>query len=139
VEDGSEPIADDEFLYRRVPVSQGWFDQTCGLSSAAFLPHREWDQTGISVSRAKYKPIDIAARGQEGKSYYVAVLRAGDLRAHGISIVAQPLPTDPGHAELPDLNSGNRKSDATVERAQLLAETLCLRVEGPFPNPTPSP
>ena len=135
MEDGSEPIADGEFLYRRIPVSQGWYDQVHGLKPEAFAPHRERDATGISIYRAKYKPIEVAARGQPGKSYYVAVFHAGDLRGNGISVIPRPLPNDPGHAELPDLNSNNRKSDPTLERARLLAEALCVRVEGPFQTP----
>lgn len=43
------------------------------------------------------------------------------------------LPTgyDPSHAELPDLNSGNRKTTETLQRQRILVE-LCQTVEGPF-------
>ena len=134
MDNGVEPIADEELLYRRVPT--GWYDPaTALLKSEAFAPHKSNDVTGLSVSRAKYKSLEEAARGRPGKSYYVAVLRAADLRRNGIRFVPRPgVPDgyDPAHAELPDLNSGNRKSDETLERQRLLAEELCLRVEGPF-------
>ena len=136
VGDGTEPIADDELLYRRVPTSAGWYDpETCLLKPEAFGPHKTQDATGLSVSRAKYKSIEEAAKGRAGKSYYVAVLRAGDLRRNGITIIPRPEVLgayDPGHAELPDLDSANRKSDRTLERQRLLVQ-LCLEVEGPFP------
>jgi hypothetical protein len=137
VDSGSEPVEDDELLYRRVPASAGWYDPATGvLNSEAFGPHKTRDASGLSVARAKYKSIEEAAQGQPGKSYFVAVLRAGDLRQRGIDVVPRPdLPAgqrDPAHAELPDLNSAVRKADQTLERQRILAEKLSLRVEGPF-------
>ncbi|GIW91112.1 MAG: hypothetical protein KatS3mg109_1544 [Pirellulaceae bacterium] len=78
-------------------------------------------------------------RGRPGKTYYVAVLRAGDLRRYGIEVVARPQTPegyDPAHAELPQLNAGNRRTDETLERQRLLAEKLCLCVKGPFTVPS---
>jgi hypothetical protein len=132
VDDGTEPIADDELLYRRIPKSVSWYSDSAGLSPQAFAPHAKNDITGLSISRAKYKSIEAAAKGRPGKSYHVAVLRAGDLRQRGIQVVPRPLPEDPGHAELPDLNSVNRKTDETLERQRLLALELCLQVEDPL-------
>jgi hypothetical protein len=59
-------------------------------------------------------------------------LLVGDLRQRGIQVVPRPLPDDAGHAELPDLNAGNRETDETLERERVLAQELCLQVEGPF-------
>ena len=127
---GTEPVDDDELLYRRIPVSMGWYSDS-GLSPEAFDPRRD-ETTGISVYRAKYKRIEEAARGRSAKGYFVAVLRAGDLREHGIQIVARPDVHDPGHAELPDLTCQNRLERETQERKLLLVRSA-LRVEGPFP------
>lgn len=128
---GHEPIADDELLYRRIPASTGWYSPDDGLNSQAFAPHKSQDSTGLSVSRAKYKTIEQAAIGRPGKSYYVAVLKAGELRRHGIAVAPRPLQDDPGHAELPDLNSADRKTDRVLQFQQILVQ-LHLRVEGPF-------
>lgn len=134
MDNGTETIAEEELLYRRVPESTGWYDPAADvLDSRAFEPHKINDATGLSVNRAKYKSIQEAAEGRPGKSYYIAVLRVGDLGQRGIEIVQTP-PDDPSHAELPDLNSANRKEIATLERQRLLTE-LCLRVEGPFQSP----
>ena len=130
MEDGTDQIADDELLYRRVPVSMGWYDEK-GLSAEAFYPRAD-EGSGISIYRAKYKTLEKAAEGKSKRGYWVAVLRAGDLRQHGIGVEPRPLPDDPGHAELPDLTCHNRDSAAALERQQRLAE-LCLRVEGPIP------
>jgi hypothetical protein len=127
--DGTEPIADDELLYRRIPVSKGWYDNA-GVSPEAFDPRKE-ELTGISVYREKYKSLEEAATGKSKKGYYVAVLRAIDLRSHGIQAVPRPHPDDPGHAELPDLRSDNRDSPDAQERKLRLSQ-LCVRVEGPF-------
>lgn len=137
--DELDPVADDELVYRRVSASavpQQYDPSTGGLSDQAFAPHRTMDVSGLSVSRADFKSLEQAAQGRSGKSYYVAVLRAGDLRQRGIEVVPRPdLPDgqyDPAHAELPDLNAATRKDDVTLERQRMLAEELCLRVEGPF-------
>ena len=133
--DGTEPIDDDEFLYRRIPVSQNWYDPQVDSrpSPEAFRP-TQFDKTGLSLSRGKYKSIEDAARGMEGKKYYIAILRAGDLRAIGIPVEPRPQPNDPGHAEIPGLTYDNRKTDRALEWKVLLAQQLCLRVEGPFPS-----
>jgi hypothetical protein len=139
VDDGTEPIADDELLYRRVPASLPWFNPaTMRLMPQAFDPHRDRDVTGLSVFRAKYKAIDVAARGRPGKSYYIAVLQAMDIRQAGIAVEPRPHTPDgfdAAHAEMPDLRSDNRKESITLERQRVLV-TLCRSVEGPFETPS---
>ena len=135
------PVTDDELLYRRIPASTGWYDERTGyLSPQAFGPHKERDQTGLSVSRARFRGSerDEALRGRPGKTYYVAVLRAGELRRCGIEVEARPqtpVGYDRAHAELSDLRSETRKWNETLQRQELLAEELCIRVEGPFTVP----
>ena len=138
--DGTEPIADVELLYRRIPAA--WYDLTTGIiGELAFAPNKDRDTTGLSVSRAKYKTVEQAALRQSGKKYFVAVLIAGELRRAqpAIQIVPQPhLPDgyDASHAELPDLTAGNRKDNDTLVRQELLATPPCLlRVDGPFFTP----
>lgn len=132
VSDGTEPVADDELLYRRISAASAWYSPEAGLKASAFAPHKTEDTTGLSVNRAKYKTIEAAARGRAGKTYYVAVLRVGDLRQRGIEIVPRPHADDPGHAELPDLNSANRQTARVRELQRILVE-LCRSVQGPFP------
>ena len=132
--DGTEPIDDDELLYRRVPLVHFDENNDPKLTPQTFRPRSD-DTTGLSISRAKYKTAEQAAQNSRGKQYYVAVFRAGDLRTGGISVEPQPIPPDDlGHAELPELTYDRRKSDAVEEWKVLLAEKLCLRVEGPFPD-----
>ncbi len=131
MDDGSDPITDDEYLYRRIPVNPEWFSPKTGLTPLAFAPHRDQDVTGLSLVRAKHKSIKDAAKGRAGKSYFVAVLQAGKLRALGIQVLSRPEPDNPGHSELPCLNSANRKESRTEDLQRMLVE-ITERVDGPF-------
>jgi hypothetical protein len=131
----SDPIAADEILLRRISSKQ-YDPERDGKrpSPEVFGPNKDRDQTGLSVGRRKFvTPKAFAAKGC-GKSYFVAMLRAGDLLDHGIEVEARPLSDQPEHAELPGLNAGNRKSKQVSEMKLLLAKRLCLGVEGPFPG-----
>jgi len=132
--DGTEPIDDDEYLYRRIPIGTEYFDpgKSGKPSPWAFHP-RKYDETGISVSRAKYVTPEQLAQNDRQKRFYIAVLRAGDLRREGIRVVPRPLEGKPGHAELPDLTYDDRREDRVEEFKQLLANKLCREVLGPFP------
>jgi len=136
VGDESDPIDGEEVLYRRIPASQGWYDEaTKELNSAAFHPNRN-DETGISIVRGKYKTVKQAAMGRTGKKYYVAVLKASDLAQQGITVASRPeLPDgkiDKAHAELPELNKDNRRSDEVASLEEILAQKLTREVLGPY-------
>ena len=137
--DGTEPIADDELLYRRIPISQRWYNAATDPKPhvQAFRPRTD-DVSGLSVVRGEpYNTVEQAAQGPSKSGYYVVVLRAGDLRAHGIDIVPRPVAGISGHAEITNLTATNRNSDEAQRVMELLAEKLCLRVEGPFHKATP--
>lgn len=138
------PVSDNELLYRRIPISQGWYAPVSSqVSPEAFRPNKDRDHTGISVDRARslehpeFRTAAEAAAGLNPKGYYIAILRVGDLRSHGIEVVARALPDNPGHAEIPSLTAANRRSDAAEECKRALAR-LTIRVEGPFIPPAHS-
>lgn len=135
---GSEPIDDDEIVFRLIPKSQDWYEaETNDISPKAFRPHRKIDTTGLSVRRAKYCTAEQAAqKGRPGKWYYVASMSVGELRKAGIEIVPRPEKNDAGHAELPGLRTDNRKE--TDETQLRLADKLCQSVVGPFKAPDPN-
>jgi len=142
VPNGIESIADDEILYRRVPAAANPSrvdPSTRELNDQAFAPHGD-DDTGISVWRSNFKTVEEAAKGRPGKSYYVAVLRTGDLRSCGIRVEPRPETPegyDPAHAELPDLRYDNRKDTSTLDLQRMLVE-LSQEVTGPFDTPPDS-
>lgn len=128
-----DPIDDDELLYRRIPVSQGWYNPgECEHPHPKAFNPLEHDTSGLSVSRQRFKSIEEASKGLSPKGYYVAILKAGELRHAGIEVVPKPLLEDPGHAELPSLTYENRRSDQSLTAMARLAEQLCISVEGPF-------
>lgn len=131
-------IGDDEFLYRKVPVSQGWYDPAQGELKPKALNPRPDDTEGISLDRAlspshpEFRSIEQAAKGQSSSGYYVAIFNVGDLRSHGFTVKADPLEDSPGHALLKNLTYENRKDPQSREKMAQLAHQLVIRVEGPF-------
>jgi hypothetical protein len=65
--DGSEPVADHEILYRRIPATSGFYNPHIdpNPSPLAFRP-TQLDTTGLSLSRAKYKTLEQAGQGNAG-------------------------------------------------------------------------
>ncbi len=128
------PIDDDEILYRRIPVSKEWFVDGV-LYGESFGPRHD-ESSGISVYRKRFKSLTEVARGQSKQGYYVVSLRVSDLRQHGITVEPRPEVDggwDDAHAELPGLNSGNRRSDSAEElQAKLATLGILLPVEGPL-------
>lgn len=135
--DGTEPVTKHEILYRSIPFKQPWYDpdQNPPINFNAFTP-KWFDPTGISLWRQKYKKTsrEAAAEGRLGKEYFVVVLKAIDLMEKGIEIAATPHEGGVGHASIPVLNYGDKRTDRVVELARLIAAELCLRVDGPFPG-----
>ena len=124
-----EPIADDEILYRRVPVSKGWIDEH-GVWPDAFEPRAD-DDTGLSVYRARFVSLEDAAKGLSKRGYYVLAMRAGDLRAVGIDVVPMPHDDLPGHAEIPSLAYHERETELSRQQRELLADRLVIAIHGP--------
>lgn len=127
-----EPITADETLYRRIPVSNNWYDSS-GLSPEAFRPNRR-DTDGISLSRSLARePMEVAKLGKNPKGYYIARLNAGRLMSAGFQIRPDPRPEDPGHCLLVDLKyDASRKSPASSQLKFDLAKKFCEGVDGPF-------
>jgi hypothetical protein len=133
--DDTIPIGDDELVFRRVPVSMNWYGESAGLSPLAFRP-RDNDETGLSVVRGEpYNTLAEAARGPSKKGYFIAVLRAGDLRKQGLVVEPKPIAGVSGHAEITSLTRANRATDEAKSMMVKMAHELCLRVDGPFENP----
>lgn len=133
--DGSEAIADEEILYRKISENSGWYEpgKEQPVAQQAFMPMKH-DETGVSLWRAKYKSAEAAATefGKAGRRYYVVVLDAGVLRRHGIEVAPRPHEGGPGHASIPLLNYADRGTQRVKETARLIATRLSARVEGPF-------
>jgi len=137
--DGSEPIADDEFVYRRVPASVGFYNPISDrpVQWITFKPN-ERDVSGISVWRSKHVSPEDAARthARPGKAYYVIRLKTRDLRRLGAEIAATPDEGGTGHASITNL-SWSRYEGPEKNRVRELAQRIATlagqeQVLGPF-------
>jgi len=132
------PISDDEMLYRRIPKSMNWYHpgEFPEVDDEAFRPNKVNDATGLSVQRARsdshpeFMSVEEAASGRSASGYVVALLRVAVLRQRGIEIEPRPIEANPGHAEIPRLNTANRNSDDAAALMRLLAASVD-RVEDP--------
>ncbi len=124
--DPVDHVDNEETLYRRVPF--GWFDRRLSPNPTAdaFRPHRTDDPDGLSFDRARYKTPEEVAVGLSRHPYHVAEVRASDLIDLGLTISVTE--NDPSHVLVPELNSANRKSDRTIEAAQIIADKLATVV-----------
>jgi hypothetical protein len=139
--DGTEPVDQNERIYRRVHAGTGYYKPNKPLSPKAFKPLSQ-DTDGVSVTRAGYVsgPQEAAALGTAGKSYYVLEQRAGDLMASGLTIQPSPIaPDDLGHAVIPEINILKGENDPTLLEKMDSAKNVSFVVHGPFPGTKPPP
>lgn len=132
--DGSEPITDDEIVFRRVSEVSGYYkpESDRPVSWVAFRPNRN-DHTGLSVWREKYKSAEEAASHQArpGTRYYVLALNVGRLRSIGVEVLPTVDEGGTGHASLCNLNTTAEKNSVR-EFANAIAGSLIERIHGPF-------
>ncbi len=135
--DGSEPVTDDEVVFRRASKRSGWYDPESDRPYAwvAFRPNKE-DMRGLSVWRRKYKTAEqsAAVRAKPGERYFIFRLRVARLREAGIVVEPTPLDGGPGHASLVNINTSayQQNKNSVRELAEKIAGNLIERVDGPF-------
>jgi len=136
---GLEPVDDAEDVLRRVP--QAWYPNERGEPQPridTFLPTSA-DLTGLSLSRAKYRSIESAARGSDpSKVYHVASLQVSKVRSarldgvsQALEVTADPQPGDDGHTQIPllyrrDYDSDPVKKTRIKEWARKLASSVAV-------------
>jgi hypothetical protein len=99
--DESDPVDDNEFVYRR--IHPRFYDPALRVSVLleAFRPNRN-DATGLSVVRAQFAQPQDCLPPDPAKSagYLVARLVVSDLQSLGLTIEPEPIPGGPpGHAD----------------------------------------
>lgn len=127
-----ESISDNEIVYRRIPVSRGYYSQDTGLSPQAFRPDK-CDISGISFTREHSRtPEEEALSGESSSGYYIARLRVSSIRAAGLDIHPAPTPENPGHCEISSMRAEMRRTDACREAELILKSKCLLDVVGPL-------
>ena len=145
---GGDPVADEEWLLRKVSVRSGRYDGESGrLLPESFMPIKT-DETGISLDRQRsaerpeFRTPKQAACGDADRQpdgYFVARLSVTEVRALGLTVKPDPLPDNPGHVLIPEMSYPMRKSKDQVEKNRVLAGEAALaqrvaEVLGPFPT-----
>src|SRR5690349_16137699 len=113
------PVADDEFVLRRIHRNYYQADLPMPVTVAAFRPN-ENDTTGLSVFRDRcVQPADVLANldADKKKNYYVARIPVSALRQLGLTILPEPDANGPaGHAVIPELSHAAYHADKKRSR-----------------------
>ncbi len=123
-----DSVDDDEIVYRRIP--RAWFDpQKAPFPAIESFKPTPRDHDGLSLDRARDVSMNVAARGQPGKSYYLACLSVRAVRELGLDVVCDR----PGHCLIPQLIHETRRTPQSREW-QLQLTKRCS-IDGPFEPP----
>lgn len=105
----SEPISDDEKLYRRVhqirfgpPVSPGAFEPR--------VRGRDPDTDGISLYRAEClsgpdEVLNLIPDAEKRKANGIVAVKVADLKHLGLTVAATPVACIAGHVSVPEMSS----------------------------------
>jgi hypothetical protein len=131
--DEHQPVAANEFVYRRIHRIYYTAGLLMPIQAAAFRPSQQ-DTTGLSVFRAAFlQPADTLANlgASKRNEYYVARIAVQDLYQLGLTVVPEPDPAGPpGHAVIPELGwqayqgSKQRLKQVQVELAKLASAAI---------------
>ena len=96
------------------------------------------DRDGLSLSRASLTTIDVVAtKPGSNKKYHVCRLEVADVMQLGLTVVPMPLPENPAHAVIPELNSCDLKDSVKQTKIQewalALRDKAVLIYEAPMP------
>ncbi len=138
----ADPVADDEFLLRR--VHRAFFNPALGMpvQPEAFRP-TDGDTDGLSVHRERFVTAadSLAAVAEDKRAMYCVVrLSVGALRAMGLTIDPSPdsVRGIPGHALIRELNCLACRTAVGKPRCKAwqreLAKLAGTDIVLPFPN-----
>lgn len=108
--DPGHEVADEELVYRRVPLVHFVDGMVIYM---AMMPHKTADTDGLSLTRATMGTPEamIANARRPGAGVFAATV--GEIRALGLSVVPSPRKDEPGHCHIPELNSATRTAVET--------------------------
>ncbi len=133
-------IPPDAILWRRVNRDDKYQIKKGRPTSPAFNRHkakdviREYniDEPAISVCIADTAIENGLTSRDVAKGEYLVKITAEEVRNLGLGIVRTPLPDDPGHADIFDLQNRSKTKFKEVQRALAKA---CEWEIGPVPEP----
>jgi hypothetical protein len=127
-----DPIADDEWLLRRVRAESFRTNRSPSISPNAFEPRikgRDPDTDGISLYRAACvsDPSEVLGTIAPERRHEYAIVRVPVtlLKSMGYTVLPKPDERIPGHVVIPELNS----TDYAADKAKFTPQKLKLAVE----------
>ena len=97
------PIAEDEIILRHIPGGTTFQASGPRLTSINFQVRTATGETGVSVTRKVMMNPDefiVWVGADIANGSRIATATAGDILALGLQVVRDPLPDNPGHAEI---------------------------------------
>ena len=115
-------VEDDDVVLRHIPGGTLWQAPGLRITSANFQIRPDRGETGVSVSRLSMTlPEHLFARvgGNKANGSRIASAGVRAIRALGLEVVPDPLPDDPGHAEIRSATARLEERDTRVRLANL--------------------
>jgi hypothetical protein len=97
------PVADDEIILRHIPGGTTFQASGPRLTSINFQVRTATGETGVSVTREAMMTPDaflVSVGADIANGSRIATATVGEIRALGLQVVPDPLPDNPGHAEI---------------------------------------
>lgn len=128
----TDRLSNDETVCRRIPI--GFYKDQL-LSGEAFRPDEKRDANGLSLQRARYKPLHRIAisPARPDAKFFVAMLKVSDLAAANIRLEVDPNDATKTHVLIPELNYKSRNDKVCQEWRAL------LRTKAQVMNPADTP
>lgn len=135
----SEPVTDDEFVFRAIPNVRNYYDPSLPqpVVRVAFEPNSQ-DTDGLSVFREAcgVTAAEVAMALPRKGDYYVARLSVAALATKKLTVQAKPLCDQPkGHAVIPELNlatfQANKPKSKVLQRALAVLAGNCIVYKPP--------
>lgn len=109
----TEPISDEEWLYRRIHATRFRTNQSPYVSPSAFEPRTKGDDQdvdGISLFRADCLEqaadiLDLIADSEKRNANGIVKILVAEIRAIGLSVISTPRKQIRGHVSIPELSS----------------------------------
>lgn len=107
-------IADDDLLYRRLAPPPGHIKSDGTVASNAFKLHAQPDpELSVDLARLTTESESLARAARPG--FRLGVLKAGDVRALGLTVTHEPTDDNPAHC----LICGNNSKATCAQLAEL--------------------
>jgi hypothetical protein len=114
----NDPISDDEYLFRRIPAWLAYVDIDRGTVSPNAFSQGKKDLEGLSFYREQFVDAKTLAMSPEHErgNYFVAKIRAAEMRKLGLTLTPNPMPPLLGHTLVPELRKDAHGGNKVIQK-----------------------